>query len=182
VTGVQTCALPISVKDGVREVATAVASSSLATIAVFLPLAFVGGMVGEIFVPFAVTSSLALGGSLIVALTITPVLCYWFLRPTEVGDKTQQQIEQETAEAESAHPCSAPTCPSSAGSPPSASPPPSSRSLRPFWSSAAPCSWPPTPRPTGSVRRRRTPTSSSKNWNRAPPWTRPTPKPKRSRS
>ncbi len=89
-----------AVKDGVREVATAVASSSLATIAVFLPLAFVGGMVGEIFVPFAVTSSLALGGSLIVALTITPVLCYWFLRPTEVGDKTQQQIEQETAEAE----------------------------------------------------------------------------------
>src|SRR5699024_6874371 len=87
-------------KDGVREVATAVASSSLATIAVFLPLAFVGGMVGEIFVPFAVTSSLALGGSLIVALTITPVLCYWFLRPTEVADKTQQQIEQETAEAE----------------------------------------------------------------------------------
>src|SRR5699024_6004198 len=51
-----------AVKEGVREVA-AVASSSLATIAVFLPLAFVGGMVGEIFVPFAVTSSLALGGS-----------------------------------------------------------------------------------------------------------------------
>src|SRR5699024_1072277 len=100
VTGVQTCALPISVKDGVREVATAVASSSLATIAVFLPLAFVGGIVGEIFVPFAVTSSLALGGSLIVALTITPVLCYWFLRPTDDGDKTQQQIEPETAEAE----------------------------------------------------------------------------------
>ena len=89
-----------AVKDGVREVATAVASSSFATIAVFLPLAFVGGMVGEIFMPFAVTSSLALGGSLLVALTITPVLCYWFLRPREVGDRTQEEIERETAEAE----------------------------------------------------------------------------------
>lgn len=93
-----------AVKDGVREVATAVASSSFATIAVFLPLAFVGGMVGEIFMPFAVTSSLALGGSLLVALTITPVLCYWFLRPREVGDKSQEEIERETSEAEKRSP------------------------------------------------------------------------------
>ncbi len=84
-----------AVKDGVREVATAVASSSFATIAVFLPLAFVGGMVGEIFMPFAVTSSLALAGSLLVALTITPVLCYWFLRPAETGDADREEIERE---------------------------------------------------------------------------------------
>lgn len=89
-----------AVRDGVREVATAVASSSLATIAVFLPLAFVGGMVGEIFMPFAVTSALALGGSLLVALTVTPVLCYWFLRPREVGERTQAEIETEQSEAE----------------------------------------------------------------------------------
>lgn len=93
-----------AVKDGVREVAVAVASSSFATIAVFLPLAFVGGMVGEIFVPFAVTSSLALGGSLLVALTITPVLCYWFMRPAEVGDATLEQIEQEQSEREKRSP------------------------------------------------------------------------------
>ncbi|GHD21490.1 hydrogenase expression protein [Nocardiopsis kunsanensis] len=89
-----------AVKDGVGEVATAVASSSLATIAVFLPMAFVGGMVGEIFMPFAVTSALALGGSLLVALTITPVLCYWFLRPREVGERTQAEIEAEQSESE----------------------------------------------------------------------------------
>ncbi len=89
-----------AVKDGVREVATAVASSSFATIAVFLPLAFVGGMVGELFMPFAVTSSLALGGSLIVALTITPVLCYWFLRPAVVGDSTREEIERKAHERE----------------------------------------------------------------------------------
>ncbi|MFE9242446.1 efflux RND transporter permease subunit [Nocardiopsis sp. NPDC006938] len=89
-----------AVKDGVREVATAVASSSFATIAVFLPLAFVGGMVGEIFMPFAVTSSLALAGSLLVALTITPVLCYWFLRPAEVGDASREEIERAAHERE----------------------------------------------------------------------------------
>ena len=89
-----------AVKDGVREVATAVASSSFATIAVFLPLAFVGGVVGEIFMPFAVTSSLALGGSLLVALTITPVLCYWFLRPAEVGDTPREELEHRAHERE----------------------------------------------------------------------------------
>ncbi|WP_116244266.1 efflux RND transporter permease subunit [Nocardiopsis sp. FIRDI 009] len=89
-----------AVRDGVREVATAVASSSFATIAVFLPMAFVGGQVGEIFTPFAVTSSIALGASLLVALTLTPVLCYWFMRPREVGDATQEEIEREQNRAE----------------------------------------------------------------------------------
>jgi HAE1 family hydrophobic/amphiphilic exporter-1 len=93
-----------AVKDGVREVATAVASSSFATIAVFLPLAFVGGMVGELFTPFAVTSSLALAGSLLVALTITPVLCYWFLRPREVGDISQEELERQESEREKRRP------------------------------------------------------------------------------
>ncbi|MCY9782475.1 efflux RND transporter permease subunit [Nocardiopsis sp. EMB25] len=89
-----------AVKDGVREVATAVASSSFATIAVFLPMAFVDNQAGEIFTPFAVTSSIALGGSLLVALTLTPVLCYWFMRPKEVGDTTQEEIEREQSRAE----------------------------------------------------------------------------------
>lgn len=89
-----------AVKDGVREVSTAVVSSSFATIAVFLPMAFVGGMVGEIFMPFAVTSSLALAGSLFVALTITPVLCYWFLRPAEVGDASREEVEREAYKRE----------------------------------------------------------------------------------
>ncbi|WP_159945242.1 efflux RND transporter permease subunit [Nocardiopsis sp. FR6] len=89
-----------AVRDGVREVAVAVASSSFATIAVFLPLAFVGGMAGEIFTPFAVTSALALAGSLVVALTITPVLCYWFMRPKDVGGATQEEVEHEQNERE----------------------------------------------------------------------------------
>ncbi|WOQ17620.1 efflux RND transporter permease subunit [Raineyella sp. W15-4] len=68
-----------AVLTGVREVATAITASTLTTVAVFLPLALVGGQVGELFRPFAITSSLALLSSLLVALTIVPVLAYWFL-------------------------------------------------------------------------------------------------------
>ncbi len=68
-----------AVLSGVREVATAITASTLTTVAVFLPLALVGGQVGELFRPFAITSSLALLASLLVALTIVPVLAYWFL-------------------------------------------------------------------------------------------------------
>ncbi|WP_440311921.1 efflux RND transporter permease subunit [Leucobacter chromiireducens] len=65
----------------VREVAGAITASTVTTVAVFLPMAFVGGMVGELFRPFAFTVTIALAASLLVSLTIVPVLAYWFLRP-----------------------------------------------------------------------------------------------------
>ncbi|GAB4099645.1 efflux RND transporter permease subunit [Sinomonas halotolerans] len=64
---------------GVREVAGAVTASTLTTVAVFLPIAFVGSLAGELFRPFALTVTLALLASLLVSLTIVPVLAYWFL-------------------------------------------------------------------------------------------------------
>lgn len=69
-----------AVLDGVREVAGAVTASTLTTVAVFLPVAFVAELVGELFRPFAVTVTLALVASLLVSLTIVPVLAYWWLR------------------------------------------------------------------------------------------------------
>ncbi len=60
--------------NGVREVAAPVISATLATIAIFLPLAFVGGIVGELFVPFALTVTFALIASLLVALMVVPPL------------------------------------------------------------------------------------------------------------
>lgn len=65
--------------DAVKEVAGAVTASTITTVAVFLPLALVGAEVGELFRPFAVTVGIALIASLIVSLTIVPVLSYWFL-------------------------------------------------------------------------------------------------------
>ncbi|GAA3164818.1 hypothetical protein GCM10020001_107160 [Nonomuraea salmonea] len=54
-------------------------ASTLTTVAVFAPIALVGGMVGELFSPFAITVTVALLASLVVSLTVVPVLAYWFL-------------------------------------------------------------------------------------------------------
>lgn len=64
----------------VRQVAGAITASTLTTVAVFLPIAFVSGTAGQLFRPFAVTVSIALLASLVVALTIVPVLAFWFMR------------------------------------------------------------------------------------------------------
>ncbi|WP_394159382.1 efflux RND transporter permease subunit [Galactobacter valiniphilus] len=71
--------------DAVREVAGAITASTLTTVAVFLPVAFVGGLAGELFRPFALTVAVALIASLFVALTIVPVLAYWFLAGTSAA-------------------------------------------------------------------------------------------------
>ena len=70
-----------SILLAVREVAAAITASTITTVAVFLPIAFVGDMTGELFRPFAMTVTIAMSASLFVALTIVPVLAYWFLRP-----------------------------------------------------------------------------------------------------
>ncbi|MFS2032131.1 efflux RND transporter permease subunit, partial [Curtobacterium sp. CT11-45] len=74
-----------AVLDAVREVAGAVTASTLTTVAVFLPVAFVAELVGELFRPFALTVTMALVASLLVSLTIVPVLAYWFLRTPAAG-------------------------------------------------------------------------------------------------
>ena len=72
---------------GVREVSTAVTASTITTVAVFLPIALVGGLTGELFRPFALTVTMALLASLFVSLTIVPVLAYWFLGNRKVSRK-----------------------------------------------------------------------------------------------
>jgi HAE1 family hydrophobic/amphiphilic exporter-1 len=65
---------------GTTEVASAITSSTLTTTAVFLPLALVGGIVSKFFVPLSITVALALFASLIVAVTVIPVLVSIFIR------------------------------------------------------------------------------------------------------
>ncbi len=59
---------------GAREITTAVASSTLTTVAVFLPIAFLTGIAGSFFRPFALTVVVALFASLVVAVTVVPLL------------------------------------------------------------------------------------------------------------
>lgn len=68
-----------AILTAVKEVAAAITASTVTTVAVFLPIALVGDITGELFRPFALTITIALGASLFVALTIVPVLAYWFL-------------------------------------------------------------------------------------------------------
>ncbi|WP_312169941.1 efflux RND transporter permease subunit [Microbacterium sp.] len=85
-----------AIRLAVREVAMAVTSSTITTVAVFLPIVFVGDMVGELFRPFAMTVSIAMVASLLVSLTIVPVLAYWFLRPGKpLLDENGVQIDPE---------------------------------------------------------------------------------------
>jgi HAE1 family hydrophobic/amphiphilic exporter-1 len=69
-----------AILTSIREVAGAITASTLTTVAVFLPIAFVGELAGELFRPFALTVTIALLSSLLVSLTIVPVLAYWFLK------------------------------------------------------------------------------------------------------
>ena len=79
----------------VSEVAGAITSSTLTTVAVFIPLAFITGQTGELFRPFALTTSIALLSSLLVSLTIVPVLAYWFLRARESRVKLTRSDKKE---------------------------------------------------------------------------------------
>ena len=67
--------------EATREVAPAIFASTLTTIAVFVPLAFIQGLVGSFFLPFALTVCFALSASFLVALTAVPVLGALLLRP-----------------------------------------------------------------------------------------------------
>ncbi|MGO0575916.1 efflux RND transporter permease subunit [Ornithinimicrobium panacihumi] len=101
-----------AVVEATREVAGAITSATVATVAVFLPLGFVSGAVGELFKPFAVTVSLAMLASLLVALTIVPVLGYWFLAGTKPGKHAQEHpdtvVEGEEPTGPAASPADSP--------------------------------------------------------------------------
>ena len=89
-----------SIRLAVREVAGAITASTITTVAVFLPIVFVGDMVGELFRPFAMTVTIAMLASLLVALTIVPVLAYWFMKPGKpLVTESGQSINPEHPDA-----------------------------------------------------------------------------------
>ncbi|PNK64773.1 MULTISPECIES: multidrug efflux RND transporter permease subunit MdtC [Pantoea] len=66
---------------GVREVGFTVLSMSLSLIAVFLPLLMTGGLIGRFFSEFAITLSVAIAISMVISLTLTPMMCAYLLKP-----------------------------------------------------------------------------------------------------
>ncbi|HSL32165.1 MAG TPA: efflux RND transporter permease subunit [Candidatus Limnocylindrales bacterium] len=77
-----------AVLRGPAEVAGAITWSTLTTVAVFLPLGFAGGLISQFFLPFALTVTFALIASLVVALTVIPVLAFFLVgSPRESVDE-----------------------------------------------------------------------------------------------
>jgi multidrug efflux pump subunit AcrB len=65
---------------GAAEIGFTVLSISLSLVAVFIPILMMGGIIGRLFREFAVTISVAIGVSLCVSLTTTPMMCAWLLK------------------------------------------------------------------------------------------------------
>ncbi len=84
--------------EATSEVAPAIFASTMTTVVVFLPLAFIQGLVGSFFLPFALTVTFALIASLLVALTAVPVLAALFLRagdlPEGAGDEGEIPLQE----------------------------------------------------------------------------------------
>ncbi|RST77156.1 efflux RND transporter permease subunit [Siminovitchia acidinfaciens] len=85
---------PELVEDSTREVAVAITSSTMTTVAVFLPLAFVPGIVGKFFVPLAWTVVVSLLFSLLVAITAVPLLSRLFLLKLEHTEHKENGIQR----------------------------------------------------------------------------------------
>ncbi|MFJ9452474.1 efflux RND transporter permease subunit [Herbaspirillum sp. NPDC101397] len=81
---------------GAGEIGFTIISISVSLVAVFIPLLLMGGIVGRLFREFAVTVTLTIGVSVIISLTLTPMLCSRFLKNThaEKHGKMYQLFER----------------------------------------------------------------------------------------
>lgn len=77
--------------NGTKEVALAITASTVTTIAVFVPVIFISGLIGKIFMEFALTISFSLIASLAVALTVVPMLASRFLRTKPANSVEKRQ-------------------------------------------------------------------------------------------
>ncbi|MGA6836193.1 efflux RND transporter permease subunit [Priestia megaterium] len=81
------------VESSTKEILKAITSSTITTVVVFLPIGFVGGITGEFFLPFALTVVFSLLASLLVAITIVPILAKFAFKkvpPEEKEGKLQR--------------------------------------------------------------------------------------------
>ena len=71
--------------DGTKEVTSSVIASTLTTLAVFVPLGLSGGIAGQMFRDFCLTIASLIGASLLISLTLVPLLCYFTLTDEKVA-------------------------------------------------------------------------------------------------
>jgi HAE1 family hydrophobic/amphiphilic exporter-1 len=81
---------------GSREIGFTIVSMTLSLVAVFIPILFMGGILGRLFSEFAVTIAVAILISGVISLTLTPMLCSRFLRPHSEQPPSQLYRASET--------------------------------------------------------------------------------------
>lgn len=79
--------------DATREIGLAVLATTLSLVAVFLPVAFMSGIVGRFLGSFGLTMSFAIMVSMVVAFSLTPMLCSRWLKPSEGGAHGAPSLE-----------------------------------------------------------------------------------------
>jgi hydrophobic/amphiphilic exporter-1 (mainly G- bacteria), HAE1 family len=82
--------------EGTREIGLAVLATTLSLMAVFLPVAFMKGIVGRIMSSFGLTSAFAIGVSLFVSFSLTPMLCSRLIRRKSTDDKGGQPASKSS--------------------------------------------------------------------------------------
>lgn len=75
------------IEQSTKEILNAITSSTLTTVVVFLPIGFVGGITGKFFLPFALTIIFSLLASLLVAITIVPILAKFAFKKVPAEEK-----------------------------------------------------------------------------------------------
>ena len=81
--------------EGTREVTTSVVASTLTTVAVFVPIGLSGGMAGMLFDDFCLTIGFLILGSMAIALTLVPLLCYLMLDENKVRQSQLKKAEKK---------------------------------------------------------------------------------------
>src|SRR5271169_2120196 len=80
--------------EGTKEIGLAVMATTMSLLAVFLPVGFMGGIVGRFMSSFGFTSSFAIAVSLLVSFTLTPMLCSRFIKPPERTGSAQHSSKE----------------------------------------------------------------------------------------
>ena len=84
--------------DGTKEVTSSVVASTLTTLAVFIPLGLVSGMAGDMFRDFSLTIASLIGSSLIISLTLVPLLCYFTLDEEKIRKQQLKRAAKKSRE------------------------------------------------------------------------------------
>jgi HAE1 family hydrophobic/amphiphilic exporter-1 len=83
-----------AVLQGTREVAIAIFSATATTMAVFIPLGLIGGIIGSFFLPFGLTVAYALAASFVVSITVVPALTYLLIRKENIPDERETTMQR----------------------------------------------------------------------------------------